>query len=145
MADIRLRDIPWETVDTAIRAFRVAWFTREKPDVTSFVVSETVEDIEDRLRRDFNYEGSPYSYNYEGEILNLRRPEGVDSDGIPMEHHIRGFEVEDGVEMLCQLEPSRYEAKEEHLSSGAVDWEAGKDIALEVMKEAGFGVSDEGE
>lgn len=143
MNEIRLRDIPWETIDTAIRAFRVAWFTKDKPDVPSFVVSETVEDIEDRLRRDFHYEGAPYSYNYEGEVINLRRPQSVNEDGVPMEHHIRGFETDDGVEMLCQLEASRYEAKEEHLDPEYMDWEAGKEIGLEVMRDAGFGVSDE--
>lgn len=145
MTSIRIRDIPWETIETAVKAFRIAWFTKPKPDIDGFVVSETVEDIEDRLRRDFHYEGAPYSYNFEGEILNLRRPEGFHDDGTPMEHHIRGFEHDDGVELLCQWEASRYEAKEQHLDPDYLYWDEGKEIGIEVMKEAGFGVSEIGE
>jgi hypothetical protein len=82
--------------------------------------------------RDAHFEGTPASYDYDGEVLNLRQPAGVrphpeDGREVPMELHVRGFETEsDGLLLLAHSEASRYEATGPHLREELFSWDRGQ-------------------
>lgn len=135
---MKLRDIPWNLVSDIRKQIRSAFFTREKPDLEQFVVKTSVNPLETTLRDGYNFEGAPYSYDYNGEIMNLRRPEGIDENGHYAELHIRGFRHEDGVEIYAHYEASRYEEKKKHLQAEYKSNEMGEMLSYEIINEAGF-------
>jgi len=110
-----------------LRDIRNAYFRKPKADVKQVVVTDlSVEELEAQLRQEaFFEEAEEYTYKYEGEILNLRRPAGVE-DGYQMVLHVRGFEHPDGVELLAHYEISRFNHPQEHLDGTIFRWDEGQ-------------------
>jgi hypothetical protein len=99
--------------------------------VPALLVDVEVAALEDTLRAEY-FEGTPAAYDYDGEVLNLRRPAGTQRHPesgreIPMELHVRAFETaERGLLLLAHVEASRYEASGEHLREGMLSWDRGR-------------------
>lgn len=136
---LSLADVPWALVRDGIEIARREWYTKPWPeDVPALVASQPPDDIEYRLRVDECFEGSQFSYRYEGEVLNLRRPYGVHADGGPMELHVRGRpygDLGEQTELVTHLEFSRYECRQRHIDEEMVDWQAGTAALREILQD----------
>lgn len=119
-----IKDLPYNRLMAIKEAIKMQWGTVEWPDHAPTVhVEEDPEDLEADLRGR-HFEGLYLSYNYEGQVLDLRRPEGVDGDSRQLELHLRAREHpdEDGLEVLAHLELSRYEHKGGHINEEYFEW-----------------------
>jgi hypothetical protein len=131
-----LDTLPWRAIRRGIAAIRRRYYTVPWPEnAPSITVTLSPALLERRLRQHEGFEGSPYSYRYAGEVVNLRRPWGVDPDGQPRELHIRArrHPDRDGLEVVAHVEPSRYEAKQAHIDGHDVDWQAGIGATKEIL------------
>jgi hypothetical protein len=112
-----LRELPYRKLHDVRQALRKLLFTKEwrGDDHPSIIVNKPTEEIETNLRS-WHFERAYLTYNYEGQILDLRRPEGV-KDGYQQEVHIRARENPDGdgLELIGHIEDSRYEHKKQHM------------------------------
>lgn len=136
---IGLEDVPWPLLRRWIAAIRRRYFTVPWPDdAPALVVVQPPGDLEHRLRTQEAFEGTPYSYRYEGAVLDLRRPWGLHADGGPLELHVRGRPLEDGAKTLlvAHVEYSRYECKQRHVDQEHVDWRAGQAAMGEILQDA---------
>lgn len=132
-----LKEVPWRYIKRAIAWIRRRYYTRPWPtDHPALLLGADAAGLEKRLRELEHAEGMQFSYRYEGEDLNLRIPWGVSDAYGPRELHIRGREIDGGLEVIAHLEPSRYECREAHIDTGHVDWEAGYEALLALVNDA---------
>lgn len=134
-----LKGAPWEAIKSGIRAFRVNYASSsfDTDRVSSAIVTEpdSIEAVERGLR-ERRFEGTYLAYYYDGERLNMRRPEPPEKGGPPMELHVRAFDHEDGIELVAHHEASRYEAKNDHINEVGLSWSKGREMLsaeLEVL------------
>ena len=122
-----LRDAPWETIQWGIERARRRFFTVGwKESAPSVRVNMSPEELDRVLRERYGFEGTPYTYKYEGEVLNMRTPWGLDDDGDQLELHIRARPLGDGrLEVIGHTEKSRYEHKGDHINGVGLDWKRG--------------------
>ena len=109
---------------------RRTYFNRPWPDRPRLLIDADVGELERWLREERRFEGTPYTYEYEGEVLNLRAPWGLDDRGRQRELHVRAREI-DGpmgatLEVITHTELSRYEHKQEHIDGVGLDWSEGR-------------------
>lgn len=120
-----VKDLPYNRLLAVKEAIKMRFGTVSWPDhaPTLIVTDRDVEELEHDLRA-WHYEGLYLSYNYEGQVLDLRRPEGVSNDGKQLELHIRARDSpdEEGLEVLAHLELSRYEHKRDHIHGEGLIW-----------------------
>lgn len=129
--------LPWRLIKRGIAATRRRYYTVDWPgDVPSVLVGADPAGLERRLRECEGFEGTPYSYRYEDEAVNLRRPWGLADTYGPRELHVRGRPLDGGLELIAHVEPSRYECKHAHIESEHVDWQAGYEALLGIVSEA---------
>lgn len=135
-----------------LRALRQAWggisakyFTTARPrEVPALLVDAEIDEIEAQLRNIHFESVDLYSYEYEGEVLNLRRPDGPNEKlaggPIPTELHVRFFKTADG-RLLCLAhhEASRFEAWKAHIKETLFSWERGREKFSGVLSAAGIG------
>lgn len=133
-----VRDIPWRILMKILRGVRNTFYKKEKPDRKQIVVTElSVEELGDVAQNNAHFEElEEYTYFYEGEILNLRRPAGVE-DGHQMELHFRVFEHERGLEILVHYEISRFANPRGHLNGTIFSWDEGQSRLEEVFNDLG--------
>jgi hypothetical protein len=137
-----VRDIPWKFLLNVLRNVRNTFYKKSKPDVNQIVVDLAPDELDDRLRNDHYYEDlTEYTYKYRGEVINLRRPAGVE-DGYQMVAHVRGFPHEDGLELMCHYEISRWDAPREHLNGTIYSWDIGEEILKADLDTLGIGYND---
>ena len=123
-----LKDLPYESIMRFVNRIRKEFFSVEWPDhAPSIVVELSHEEIEKRLREQ-GYEGLYLSYQYKGQVVDLRQPVFDFSTGTPMEVHVRTRDVDDGVEVIGHLEASRYEAKTAHINEAGFEWLSEDDL-----------------
>lgn len=122
-------EIPFEDVSRIVSFVRREFFEVNIPNTTGLLVDIPHDKLEHAARKDFHYEGTAkYTYKYEGEVMNIRTPDGLNDDGLQMENHIRAFPVEhDKWEcfLLAHWEPSRFEHWKEHINEVGFTWEGG--------------------
>lgn len=117
--------LPFRLIKRAIRWVRVEHFTVPWPEDVPTLVWSSEDDValEWRLRAGHHWEGVPFSYHYEGECLNLRRPAGLDDAGRQLADHLRARRRPDGdLEVIGHREASRYEHREDHIDEVGLRW-----------------------
>ena len=130
---------PWDAITAGVEAVKRKYYTIDWPDHRPHVdANMSPEDVEWALRVHFNFEGVLFSYNYDGQEVELRRPAGLSDEGLQRELHYRGKwdpdkEVTTGV---AHVEYSRYEHKQRHIDSNDLDWEGGKERMADIFDEA---------
>jgi hypothetical protein len=136
---VPLGRLPWRATRDIVQELREQYYGRPRPrGVPALLVDADVATLETALR-DKHFEGTPAAYDYNGEVLNLRRPAGVKRHPktgaeVPMELHPRAFETADsGLLVIAHLEASRYEATGEHLSEGMLSWETGQGMLASTL------------
>lgn len=118
LRDVLIR-LPYRRIRWTIEAVRML-FPRDWPKHTQsyLTVGGTPEQWEQWLR-DAHFEGTALSYRYTGEVINLRRPEGTDEEGRPMELHLRarwvGGDDPQALEWIGHVEACRYERQRDHI------------------------------
>lgn len=130
--------LPWKSIKLSAHFITTEYFSRPRPkEVPALVVTARKEEVEGVLRAK-NYEsGDLYSFEYQDEVLNFRRPEGLyGDDEIASEVHARGFLTNDGrVLVLAHHEASRYEEWKNHIRGGMLSWERGREIVTGDLSE----------
>jgi len=120
------------------RAIRRTWFNVPWPDAPGVVIDHSPSEVEEALRGEMHFEsGVTLSYRYAGEVLNLRRPEGI-TYGIQMQGHIRARKHSDGWEYVAHIEPDPDEHPRRHIDEVGFRWD--RDWLVLVLAEAGFSV-----
>jgi hypothetical protein len=132
--------LPWRTVRDIVGELGDQYFGRSRPaGVPAILVDADIEAVETALR-DVHFEGADLiSYEYAGEVLNLRRPAGTKRHPdtgreIPMELHVRAFQTQSrGHLLLAHYEASRYEAQGIHLRETMLSWETGQGMLASTL------------
>lgn len=110
-------------------------FTRSRSPEPSIVIPESNEVVTNLLSRNDFVPGWAVSYNYQDEILNLRRierlthPSGFDWWQV----HIRGYDHPDGIELTAHFEPEPRRHPRAHLRLFGLDIDRGMDVLLELL------------
>lgn len=115
----------------------IEWVRRRAPlrypwpeDVDHVVVDASPTQAEAALRAHHWEDPTPYALKYEGEQLNLRRPDGIRDDGLPAEDHLRARVTGAGLaEIAGHHEASRLEAKTPHVHSEGLEWYDADELA----------------
>lgn len=120
------------------RFFRVPW-----PNAPGVVMDHSPAEADARLRAGHHFEsGVTLSYRYDGEVLNLRRPEHPEDidghDDVQMQGHIRARKHPDGWEYVAHIEPDPDEHPRLHIDETGFRWDI--DWLVSVLEQAGFGV-----
>lgn len=123
-----IRQIPWKFLMGLLRFVRNTFYSKPQPEEKQFLIPGIgVEELEERLReRAYFEEAEEYTYYVNGEVMNLRRPAGVE-DGYQMELHVRAFESEDGLTLRVHREISRFNHPKEHFLQKIFSSEEGKE------------------
>lgn len=135
--------LPYRAFRDGIREYRDRYFGVRRPKgVPAIVIDAGHDEIEDALRSRHFESGGLSSYEYDGEVLNLRRPSGVMNDpdtgeNTPMETHLRTFSTESKrTLLLAHDEANRYEATGRHLREGDLfSWSRGRDILVDLLED----------
>lgn len=106
--------------------FRNTFATKRWPEDVEYVPTLDPVEWADATLQDEHFEdASGYSLQYRGEVLSLRRPDGADPDGTPMEIHLRAREhpsQPDVLQWIAHREANRFTAKYEHVHEGHLEW-----------------------
>ena len=120
-----LQSVPWTAVKRVRDWIRSRYATAPWPQrVDSVYVDLGAEEFQARLENRYWEDASPYSLQYDGEVLNLRRPNGFsDEFGHYRELHLRARETPDGLlECNAHEEPNRYLEKTAHVNETGLEW-----------------------
>lgn len=136
--------LPFHALRDGLREYRDRYFGVDRPKgVPGVIIEADQDDIEAAFRQRHFESGALSSYDYAGEVLNLRRPRGYESDPltgelVPMETHVRTFETESqDVLAIAHDEANRFEATGEHLDTDALySWQTGRATVEEVLDDA---------
>jgi len=130
---IPLGRIPYKILRETIRDLGDQYFGTDRPyGVPGLITTAEQAKLDDALRTRHYESGDLSSYEYAGERLNLRRPSGTlrqpgSGDLIPMETHVRSFELDDGRRLLiAHDEANRFEATTDHVNETVMSWERGR-------------------
>lgn len=128
-----------------LRDVRNTFYKVPKPDVQQLVITDVdVDELDSKLRKVYYEEAEEYTYKYDGEILNLRRPAGVE-DGYQMVVHVRGFPHPDGIEVQVHYEISRFNHPREHLDGTIFKWDEGQRQFEQDLDSAGLDYKELGQ
>lgn len=126
--------LPLRAMQTLWKDLKTQYFTAEQPDAPGLLVKCTHDELEEVLRERQFESVDLYSYEYEGEVLNMRTPSGL-VEGVPQELHVRTFDTErDGwIRLLVHDEGSRFEAWENHYFAKMMSWERGREKMVDYI------------
>lgn len=114
---IKLSTLPWRAFRRLSFEARKSFFTVEKPDGPSFTVDMSLDTVKAILGDNSYAPEFPLSYNYHGEDYNARHYYYDPGKRYPHRQiHVRGFEQEDGVELMCHEEPAPEYHPKQHLA-----------------------------
>lgn len=133
--------LPFRAAQDAWGELADQYFGKSRPrGIPALVVNISVDDLDTTLRQQSHFEGADdRSYEYEGEVLNLRRPSGLRThpdtgEAVPMELHVRAFQTEAGdLLLLPHDEASRSEAWGAHYRGRLLSWDRGRDELASVL------------
>lgn len=134
--------IPYRYLRRMLRDLGNTYFGKPRPKgVPGIVVDATPDAVESAIRTRHYESGDLFSYEYSGEVFNLRRPEdparNPETGGMtPMENHVRAFRLsDDRTLLLTHYEANRFEATTEHLDeAGMFSWSTGRDLITDDLE-----------
>lgn len=139
----RLRHIheaPLKNLRRSFWWFRKTFFTKQPTATPAYLVEMTKPEVVRFFGRHHFEPGWELSYNYHGEVLNLRRAVHVDDERYPWwQVHIRGF-LHDGagIELTAHFETEPAEHPDAHINLYGLDVEAGMAAIEELMDDGGI-------
>lgn len=142
---VPLGRLPWRALRQAGRELGDQYFGTPRPKgVPGLLVDTDLDTLEQELRAAAFESVDLLSYEYAGEALNMRRPNGTRThpqtgEAVPMELHPRVFQTKSGVLLiLAHDEASRFEATDDHLEEDLLSWERGRNDMVDVLEKAGL-------
>lgn len=130
---LRLKTLPWRAFRRFIYELRATYFTREKPDNASVTVDRDLEVIRETLGRQSYAPAWLLSYRYFSEDANLRHYYLDPGREYPHRQiHVRCFQHDDSVELLCHEEPAPDYHPIAHLK--ATDQQTANSWVLETLR-----------
>lgn len=116
---------------------RKTFFTRPRSETPAFLLEATKPEVESLFGRHYFEPGWELSYNYHGEILNLRRVEYVDDGEYDWwQVHIRGYEHgERGIEITAHYETEPAEHPDAHIDLHGLDVGHGMEVVRGILEE----------
>jgi len=127
--------LPYKYLREMLRDFGDRYFKASRPRGVPVVVAHAPPKAVKRALNESHYESSDlFSYEYDGELYNLRRPEGHSIDPkhggeVLMENHTRLFETDSGETLiLTHHEANRYLETTEHLADQGLSWQKGREL-----------------
>jgi len=129
--------IPYRHLRGIIKDLGDRYFGTQRPRGVPVVVADESPQTVKRALENRHYESADLaSYEYEGELFNLRRPEGYATDpelgtDLLMENHPRLFACDNETTLLLtHYEPNRYFETKEHLADQGLTWTGGRDRVI---------------
>jgi hypothetical protein len=141
---VPLGRLPWRVLQQSWGDLADQYFGRTRPKgVPGLLASTTLEHLEAELRQTAHFESADdASFEYDGEVLNLRRPGGLwphpeHGDRVPMELHLRVFptDVDGEYLVLPHHEASRVEAWGAHIRGEVLSWRRGQSRTASILQE----------
>ena len=137
----RLRHIHEAPLRNLRRSFwwvRKTFFTRSRTPTPSYLIDMEKPDIVRLFGRRHFEPGWEMSYNYHGEILNIRRVEYATHEGYDWwQVHIRGYPHEEGTELTAHYETEPAEHPDAHIRLHGLDVGRGMDAVEEILDDEG--------
>lgn len=138
----RLRHVheaPLRNLRHSLWWIRKTFFTKQRVETPAFLVELTKPEVERLFGRHHFEPGWELSYNYLGEVLNLRRVVYVDDR--PYEWwqvHIRGYHHDDGgIELTAHFETEPSEHPDAHVEMYGLDVDRGMGEIQPILDEEG--------
>lgn len=134
----RLRHVheaPLKNLRRSFWWFRKTFFTKPPSETPAFLVDMTKPEVVQFFGRRHFDPGWEMSYNYHGEVLNLRRVQYVDHERYSWwQVHIRGFLHDDGgIELTAHFETEPAEHPDAHIELVGLDVERGMSTIRGIM------------
>lgn len=139
----RLRHIHEAPLKNLRRSFwwlRKTFFTKQRTKTPAYLVEMTKPEVVQFFGRHHFEPGWEMSYNYHGEVLNLRRVEYVDDERYNWwQVHVRGFLRGDaGIELAAHYETEPAEHPDAHIRLHGLETERGMAAIRELMDDGGI-------
>jgi hypothetical protein len=135
----RLRHIHEEPLRNLRRSYwwvRKTFFKKSRSPTPSYLVDMQKPEIVGLFGRRHFEPGWELSYNYHGEILNLRRVQHVDNGEYDWwQVHIRGYPHEEGTELTAHYETEPAEHPDAHIRLHGLDVEYGMAVVEEILED----------
>lgn len=127
----------WRFARRLFQRSREFFFTKQPSD-TQLLVDADIDKLRRSLGRSHFTNSWELSYNYEGEDMNMRRPEYVEDGYGWYQLHLRGYDRPGGVAVSVhfELEPTAYPGK--HLDLVNVSIEEGVERLTPILDELGY-------
>jgi len=132
----------WRYIRRTFNAIRLSLFSKD-PRPSQVSVDASIEEVRAALGRRHFTNAWELSYHYNGEDLNMRRPEYVDDDYNWYQLHIRGFERDDGgvdLHAHFELEPTAHPYG--HIEGTNFNISRGAEMLVDILDEEGFEYED---
>jgi len=137
--------LPFRYFRRMLRDFGNRYFGKPRPRGVPGIVVDAGPDELDKAFRPRHYEPAGlFSYQYDGEVLNLRRPDDFDPDPVTgepvaMENHIRGFALDSGKTfLLAHYEANRFSETSDHFDAENFSWDTGAATTATDLDELGL-------
>lgn len=137
---LHIHEAPLRNLRQSFWWIRKTFFTKPPAATPAFLVDLTKQEIVRFFGRRHFDPGWEMSYNYHGEVLNLRRVQYVDHERYPWwQIHIRGFlHADGGIELTAHYETEPAEHPDAHIRLYGLDVEHGMSIIREIMDDGGI-------
>lgn len=134
----RLRHIhetPLRNLRHSIWWVRKTFFTRPRSPTPSYLVDMTKPEIVRLFGRHHFEPGWELSYNYHGEVLNLRRIEYVeDGEYDWWQVHVRGYPHDEGIELTAHYETEPTEHPDAHIRLEGLAVDRGMEAVRDLLE-----------
>lgn len=132
-----IHEAPLRNLRRSLWWVRKTFFTRPRSRTPAFLVDMTKPEIVQLFGTRHFDPGWEMSYNYHGEVLNLRRVVYVDHDRFNWwQVHIRGYHHDGpGIELTAHYETEPAEHPDAHIGLFGLDIERGMDTVEEILRD----------
>lgn len=131
-----IHEAPLKNLRRSYWWIRKTFFTRPRSETPAFLVEATKPEIQRLFGRHYFEPNWELSYNYHGEVLNLRRVEfGDDAEYEWWQVHIRGYEHTDSsIELTAHYETEPAEHPDAHIDLHGLDVSHGMDVVEGILE-----------
>lgn len=137
---LHIHEAPLKNLRRSLWWIRKTFFTKSPTETPAFFVEMTKPEVVEFFGRRHFDPGWEMSYNYHGEVLNVRRVEYVDHERYNWwQVHIRGFHHgDDGIELTAHYETEPSEHPDAHIKLTGLDVERGMESIRSIMDDDGI-------
>ncbi|MFW5922346.1 MAG: hypothetical protein ACOCRC_03485 [Halodesulfurarchaeum sp.] len=137
---LHIHEAPLRNIRKSFWWVRKTFFTKLPSETPAYLVEMNKPEVVQFFGHRHFDPGWEMSYNYHGEVLNLRRVQYVDHERYNWwQVHIRGFlHTGGGIELTAHYETEPTEHPDAHIRLHGLDVEHGMSVIQEIMEDAGL-------